>query len=287
MKTINLKVFFIALVIMFFIALNVVAQVGIGTINPNTSSILDITSSNKGFLPPRMDTTARDGIITPATGLLIYNIDTNKLNYHNGTSWQVVENGTGSYVDLTTNQSNIAGNKTFTGTITPQGRLMVPMGELSYFNISTPSLLLSAGTTGASGNDGMTKVNPASGVNFLNDSFDSNFSNSTSGTPTQAVTNSKLTYRGATTRLFHIALSFSFTPGANADIFVFGVAKNGNVQDKSKIIIKSGSNTDNQSSAMHVALWLAKDEYIEFYVGKVGGSGSIFVKSFNFFAMGM
>ena len=57
------------------------AQVGIGTINPDASSILDLTSNSKGLLTPRMTTEQRNLISSPATGLLIYNTTTSGFNY--------------------------------------------------------------------------------------------------------------------------------------------------------------------------------------------------------------
>lgn len=56
------------------------AQVGIGTNSPNTSAQLDVTSTNKGFLPPRVALTGRTDAATissPATGLLVYNTTNN------------------------------------------------------------------------------------------------------------------------------------------------------------------------------------------------------------------
>src|SRR4030095_2209987 len=47
-------------------------RIGIGTINPDASSLLDITSNDKGLLIPRMNQSQRDAILTPAVGLLIY-----------------------------------------------------------------------------------------------------------------------------------------------------------------------------------------------------------------------
>ncbi len=61
--------------------------VGIGTASPASTSALDITSTTKGLLIPRMTTTQRDAITTPATGLQIYNLDCQALNYWSGTCW--------------------------------------------------------------------------------------------------------------------------------------------------------------------------------------------------------
>lgn len=61
--------------------------VGIGTASPAATSALDITSTTKGFLIPRMTTAQRDAITTPATGLQVYNTDCKMLNYWSGTCW--------------------------------------------------------------------------------------------------------------------------------------------------------------------------------------------------------
>ena len=63
------------------------AQVGIGTTSPNASAILDLTSTTKGFLPPRMTTSERDAITNPETGLTIYNTTVNFIQFYNGTQW--------------------------------------------------------------------------------------------------------------------------------------------------------------------------------------------------------
>ena len=58
-----------------------------GTLTPNASAFLDITSTTKGFLPPRMTTTQKNAIVAPASGLVVYDETTNKLACYNGTTW--------------------------------------------------------------------------------------------------------------------------------------------------------------------------------------------------------
>lgn len=59
----------------FFIHLSYAQSVGIGTATPDPSAILDLTSTNKGLLVPRLTTSQRDAIINPVPGLKIFNID--------------------------------------------------------------------------------------------------------------------------------------------------------------------------------------------------------------------
>src|SRR5689334_25154039 len=64
---------------------------GIGTTTPNASSLLDITSTTKGVLVPRMTKTQRDAIASPATGLLIYQTNsTPGFYYYSGTAWTAI-----------------------------------------------------------------------------------------------------------------------------------------------------------------------------------------------------
>jgi hypothetical protein len=60
---------------------------GIGTNTPDATSVLDLTSVTKGFLPPRMTTTEKNAIVNPATGLTIFDTTLDKLNVYNGTVW--------------------------------------------------------------------------------------------------------------------------------------------------------------------------------------------------------
>jgi len=77
---------------LFFIASSTVLRsqnVGINTTGalPDASSMLDVVSTTKGVLIPRMTTAQRNAIVTPAEGLLIYNLDCKDINLYNGTAW--------------------------------------------------------------------------------------------------------------------------------------------------------------------------------------------------------
>ena len=75
-------------------ALNYFAgRTGIGINTPDSSSILDLTSTTLGLLMPRMTEAERDLIGTPATGLMVYNTDTNAFNYYNGSVWGAIGGG--------------------------------------------------------------------------------------------------------------------------------------------------------------------------------------------------
>lgn len=65
-------------------------SLGLGTATPNASALLDLASTTKAFMPPRMTTTQRDAVASPTAGMMIYNISTNALEFHNGTSWGAV-----------------------------------------------------------------------------------------------------------------------------------------------------------------------------------------------------
>jgi hypothetical protein len=70
------------------------SQVGIGTLTPDPSSTLDVTSTTSGLLVPRMTTTQRLAIITPADGLLVFDITTDTYWYFKSSTWtELVSSG--------------------------------------------------------------------------------------------------------------------------------------------------------------------------------------------------
>jgi hypothetical protein len=83
------------LTLVFFISLlGANAQnVGIGTTSPNASALLDLNSTTRGFLLPRMTTTQMFAIQNPASGLVVFNATYNELYHFNGTTWRSILNG--------------------------------------------------------------------------------------------------------------------------------------------------------------------------------------------------
>ena len=85
-------------VICTIISLPAVAQnVGIGTTTPDASAQLDISSTTKGVLMPRLTAAQRAAIVAPANGLMVYQTDgTAGFYYYNGAVWNVIGSGGGS-----------------------------------------------------------------------------------------------------------------------------------------------------------------------------------------------
>ena len=80
----------LVILICVIISTSIKAQVAINSDGaiPNSSAMLDVVSTSRGFLAPRMTQNQRDLIATPAQGLLIYQTDnTPGFYYFNGSLW--------------------------------------------------------------------------------------------------------------------------------------------------------------------------------------------------------
>ncbi|MBC5862322.1 hypothetical protein [Flavobacterium turcicum] len=84
--------------LLFFMILTatVSAQVGVGTITPDASSVLDVSSTTQGMLTPRMTTAQKNAIASPADGLMVYDTDLKAFCYYNQsvTAWTQMNSAT-------------------------------------------------------------------------------------------------------------------------------------------------------------------------------------------------
>lgn len=99
MKTVNKTITGIILISFLFINNTVTAQVGIGTTNPDVSSMLDIQSTSKGILIPRMQTSDRTSILSPVTGLLVFDTDTQSFWFYKVSWTELVDGASDKIVD--------------------------------------------------------------------------------------------------------------------------------------------------------------------------------------------
>jgi hypothetical protein len=142
----------------FLFSVHLYAQTGIGTTTPDASAKLDVSASNKGFLPPRVTLTSitdNTTIPNPATGLLVYNTGNNVglvagYYYWNGSSWATIATATGSGVSA----SYARGSRTAAQTTGLSTNGLVAFTQVDQsagqdisLNTSTGQITLAAGRT--------------------------------------------------------------------------------------------------------------------------------------------
>ncbi|NER15239.1 hypothetical protein GWK08_17415 [Leptobacterium flavescens] len=116
------------LILVFAIPFNLCSQVGIGTSTPDPSSILDINSTDKGLLIPRMSESQRNSITSPVAGLMIYQIDNSPgFYYYNGSGWFSVASSSGDNL----------GNHTATQTFDLSGQQITNASSMELMGTST------------------------------------------------------------------------------------------------------------------------------------------------------
>jgi hypothetical protein len=122
---------------------SIFSQVGIGTTTPQASAELDVTSTTKGLLPPRMTQTQRNNISSPAAGLMVYQSDgTSGLYYYNGSAWVYINNSTGGTLAVANGGTGVT-TSTGTGSVVLSNSptLVTPA-------LGTPSALVGTNITG-------------------------------------------------------------------------------------------------------------------------------------------
>ncbi len=148
--------------ILFFWCIALVAQnnVGIGTANPNASAILELSSTDKGFLTPRVTTAQRIAITAPIQGLLVYDTDVACFFYYDG-SWLNLCNAgaTGA-----TGATGMPGATGATGAIGATGMA----GATGAAGATGPTGTAGpVGATGATGPTGPSTFCAAAAVNYV------------------------------------------------------------------------------------------------------------------------
>jgi hypothetical protein len=155
------------------------AQTGIGTSTPHASAKLDVSATNKGFLPPRVTLTAATDATTipsPAEGLLVYNLGSVGLQagyyYWNGANWATMATGTIAgnavvasnlvklYGEAWSSATGKIGNTNgYTFTVPVSGRYLFDFSSTTYGSTSfTINFYVRQGTTNI-GSDGQVSTN--------------------------------------------------------------------------------------------------------------------------------
>ena len=119
----------------FFMYMTLSAQaVGIGTTTPHVSSILELKSTSRGFLMPRM-TTAQRNSIPAAEGLMVFDTDLKTMFQFDGSTWKPIGGSSGSGTSLWTESPNntnwiYTADSVGIGTASPAERLHINNGSI-------------------------------------------------------------------------------------------------------------------------------------------------------------
>jgi Collagen triple helix repeat (20 copies) len=141
--------------ILFSISALAQSNVGIGIPNPDPSAILDLTSTNKGLLVPRLTTAQRLAVTNAARGLLVYDTDLNCFYFYSG-GWISLCQLSG--ITGATGSAGITGVTGSTGATGPTGATGTGGGATGA---TGPTGI--TGATGLSGSTGVTGITGSTG----------------------------------------------------------------------------------------------------------------------------
>lgn len=120
-----------SLLIIFSLAfLSATAQMGVGTTSPDVSAQVDINSVTKGLLLPRMTAVDRSAIVSPATGLMVFQTDgITGFYFYNGTAWSKLATQTAGIEIGDTKYSWVEANHDGWYLLNGQGKSTLPAGS--------------------------------------------------------------------------------------------------------------------------------------------------------------
>jgi len=205
---------------------------------PDNSALLDVSSTSKGFLAPRMNTTQMNSIGSPAAGLMVFNTDSSRYFCYTGSAWLKIMAGTDS--KWTANNNDIYANnggKVGIGTTSPSQKLDVN----GNINVNNGRLQFSSTGDGvfigenAGANDQANHVNASTFIGYQTGQSNSSggentavgahsFPLSTTGAQNTALGNNTLaanTTGGLNTALGYSALNSNTNGTANIGIGYF------------------------------------------------------------------
>jgi hypothetical protein len=157
----SMKINIIILIVFLFVATSTFSQhnVGIGTNTPDSNAILEMKSTDKGILIPRMTSTQRNNM-TPTLGinqkgLLVFDNDSSKFFYWNGIMWLTFQSGTQGPPGVANIQSyGVTGTGTYVNSIYPLWTSVIGLNntinlvDSATLNIFTNGRIDAVGTSG-------------------------------------------------------------------------------------------------------------------------------------------
>lgn len=155
------KIVLFVLSVLFLTTEFAIAQTGIGTTTPDASAKLEVSATNKGFLPPRVALTATNvasPITTPANGLMVFNTVTAGTNPFQVVPGYYYWDATGlKWVSLSTTVGNVQNQAIFRSTSNTAAGSAVSTWNSRFNNIASGDLTITSNTTFALSN-GMYKI---------------------------------------------------------------------------------------------------------------------------------